>query len=199
VQLAILVRHGESDYSVRGAMNGDPRTTVALTERGRDEARALGELLADEAIDLCVTTEFGRTAETADLVLAGRDVPRLVLAELNEIRVGEFEGRLFPEYRGWASTHDPLAAPPGGGESRAETARRYVRGFRTLLARPEPTILVVTHGLPIRYILNAARGVAPTPVLDAVEHATAYRYPAAELERAVDLLDEWCAAPAWPT
>jgi broad specificity phosphatase PhoE len=196
---AILVRHGESVYSVRGAMNGDPRAAVALTERGREEARRLGELLAREPIDLCVTTEFSRTVETADLALSGRDVPRLVLAELNDIRVGDFEGRLLADYRGWAGSHDPLAVPPGGGESRAETARRYVRGFRALLERPERRILVVAHVLPIRYVLNAARGLPPTPILDAVEHAVPHRLSVDELRRAVDTLDAWCAAPAWAT
>ena len=76
---AILSRHGESEYSVRGAINGDPTVAVALTEEGREQARRLGELLGDEPIELCVTSEFQRVRETADLALAGRGVPRLVL------------------------------------------------------------------------------------------------------------------------
>ena len=35
----ILVRHAESEYSVRGLLNGDPRVAVALTDEGREQAR----------------------------------------------------------------------------------------------------------------------------------------------------------------
>jgi broad specificity phosphatase PhoE len=193
----VLARHGESEYSVRGAMNGDPGTAVRLTEAGRGQARRLGELLAGERIELCVTSEFGRTTETADLALAGRDVPRLVVPELNDVRVGDFEGGSLAEYRVWAGGHDPLTVAPGGGESRAETVHRYVRAWRLLLARPEERILVVAHGLPIRYVLNAARGDLPAPLLEPVEYAHAYRLSAAELEDAAARLDAWAAEPAW--
>lgn len=197
MERVILVRHGESEYSLRGAMNGDPRTAVRLTERGREQARRLGRVLAAEEIDLCATSEFGRARETADLALAGRDVPRLVLPGLNDIRVGGFEGALLSDYRVWAAAHDPLAEPPGGGESRAGCARRCVRAYGTLLGRPEATILVVAHGLPIRYVLNAALAVLPAPVLEQVDYAEPYRLTAAELSAAVARLESWCDAPSW--
>jgi probable phosphoglycerate mutase len=199
METALLARHGESEASLRGAMNGNPQTAVKLTELGREQARRLGEELAGEPIDLCVTSEFGRTHETADLALAGRDVPRLVLPELNDIRVGEFEGRLLTDYRRWAHAQTPLAIPPGGDESRADVVARYVQAYRTILARPERTVLVVAHGLPIRYVLNAARGVHPAPVLEQVELAHAYRLAREELEAAVARLEDWCRAPSWAT
>ena len=77
MELAILARHAESEFSVRGAMNGDPATACPLTDEGRDQAHRLGEALRDDRIDFAVVTEFARTVETADLALAGRDVPRL--------------------------------------------------------------------------------------------------------------------------
>src|SRR2546423_10025665 len=103
----ILARHGESEFSVRGAMNGDPATAVRLTEAGREQARRLGRLLADERIDLCGTSEFGRAAQTADLALAGRDVPRLVLAAPDGIPGGALEGRSLAAYRARAGAPDP--------------------------------------------------------------------------------------------
>src|SRR5919202_2472513 len=112
----ILARHGVSEYSLRGIVNGDPAVAVALTETGREQARRLGELLADEPIELCVTSEFVRVRETADLALAGRDVPRLVVPELNDVRYGEFEGRPFEDYLVWARAYPPTDACPGGGE-----------------------------------------------------------------------------------
>ena len=194
----ILARHAESEFSVRGAMNGDPSVAGGgLTERGREQARALGELLADDEIDLCVYTEFSRTRETAELALAGRDVPRIVVPELNDIRVGSFEGGLLTDYRRWAHSHDPTDECPGGGESRVEAAARFARGYRFLLARPERTIFAVAHGLPIRYLLSALVEQDPAAIVDPVQHAEPNRVSHAQLERAVARLERWCAAPAF--
>ena len=199
VDEVILARHGESELSVVGRTNGDPRRPCALTAAGRDEARLLGADLADEEIDLCAVSEFERAQETAAIVLAGREVPRLVLPELNDIRFGQFEGLRLTEYRAWAHSHGPEAHAPGGGDSRAETVRRYVRGYRILLARPEQTVLVVAHGLPVRYVLDALAGSDPAAAVAQVPYATPFRLDAAELATAVDRLEAWVANPSWIT
>jgi len=199
VDRVVLARHGESERSVEGLTNGDPHVAVALTDTGREEARRLGAELADDAIDLCVTSEFERARETADLALEGRDVPRLVLADLNDIRFGEFEGRPLTEYRAWAHAHGPEDICPGGGESRAETVARYVHGYRSLLARPEETILLVAHGLPVRYVLDALERRNPAARVAQVPYAEPFRLSAEELSAAVDLLETWVRSPAWTT
>jgi 2,3-bisphosphoglycerate-dependent phosphoglycerate mutase len=197
VRKAILARHAESEFSVRGAMNGDPGVACPLTDEGEAQARRLAEALRGEEIDLCVTTEFARTRETADLALDGRDVPRLVVADLNDIRVGDFEGGPLETYRAWARERSPIEVPPGGGESRAQAAERYARGFRAVLGRPEATVLVVTHSLPIRYLLLAAEGVTPRPFAEAVDYAAPHRMEREAFERALDHLERWAANPAW--
>ena len=197
METAILARHGESEFSVRGAMNGDPGIACPLTDGGEAQARRLAEGLRGTAIDLCVVTEFARTQDTADLALAGRDVPRLVVPELNDIRVGDFEGGPLETYRAWARERSPVEVPPGGGESRGAAAERYARGFRVVLERPEATVLVVAHSLPIRYLLLAAEGSTPGPYAEAVEYATAHRLGREELERSVGRLERWARTPAW--
>jgi 2,3-bisphosphoglycerate-dependent phosphoglycerate mutase len=198
VEEALLARHAESEFSVRGLTNGDPELEVALTEHGREQARLLGRRLTATEIDLCVTSEFQRAEETANLALQGRDVPRLVVPELNDIRFGEFEGCLLADYRAWARAHGPEDEVPGG-ESRAESVRRYVAGFRTIDDRPERTILVVAHSLPIRYVLNAAAGGLPQPAMQPVPYAEAFSVTTAELAQAVERLETWSLAPAWST
>lgn len=194
----VLARHGESERSVAGITNGDPAAHVVLTATGREEARRLGLQLADEPIDLCVTSEFARVQETAELALEGRDVPRLVLADLNDIRFGEFEGRPLVEYRAWAHSHGPKDVCPGG-ESRAQTVARYVRAYRTILARPETSVLVVAHGLPVRYVLEAIEGRNPAAAVAQVPYAEPFRLTADELREAVDRLEAWSASPVWTT
>ena len=196
METVILARHGESELSAAGLVSGDPAEPRGLTEIGREQARRLGERIADEPIDLCVTSEFVRVRQTADLALAGREVPRLVVGELNDVRFGEFEGRPFDDYRAWARERDPTEAPPGG-ESRAEVAARYVRGFRRVLERPERTILVVAHGLPLRYTLLALEDLDPTPIVEQVPLAEPYRLTRDELERATARLERWSRSPVW--
>ena len=135
--------------------------------------------------------------ETADIALAGRDVPRLVLPELNDVRFGRFEGGTLADYRAWAGENEPTVEAPGGGESRAATVARYVRAYRTILDRPERTILVVAHGLPIRYVLNALEEADPTPLVEQVAYAEPYTLSSRELELAVDRLERWSSAPIW--
>ena len=198
MQRVILARHGESEFSVRTAVNGDPRVAGGgLTPVGRDQARALGTLLQDDPIDVCATTEFVRTRQTADLALAGREVPRVVVPELNDIRVGSFEGRLLSDYRVWARAHGPAEDCPGGGESRVDAARRYAAGFRAVLARPEETVLVIAHALPIRYLLSAIIERDPTAIVEPVPYAEPYRFSAGQLDRAVTRLETWCRDPAF--
>jgi len=88
---------------------------------------------------------------------------------------------------------------PGGGDSRAQTVSRYVRAYRTILARPEETVLVVAHGLPVRYVLDALEGRSPAAAVAQVPYAEPFRLSAQELETAVGRLESWVRNPSWAT
>ncbi|HET7572358.1 MAG TPA: histidine phosphatase family protein [Gaiellaceae bacterium] len=196
----VLARHGESEYSARGLVNGDAGAdpAVALTARGEEEARALGAALATEPLDLCVVSPFPRTRRTAELALAGRDVPLLEEPRLADPRAGAFEGRHLDEYRAWAWATGSGEDAPGGGESRLACVNRYAEAYRDLLARPERTILAVVHALPIAYLVLALRGEPPRPRVDLrIEHAHPNAFAGEELERALAVLDAWRAEPTW--
>jgi broad specificity phosphatase PhoE len=192
-----MVRHGESEYSVDLRLNGELGANVGLTAQGEAEAQGLRTQLAGEEIDLCVTSAFARTLQTADLALAGRTVPRLVVAELGDPRYGPYEGATLEDYRAWADTARSDARPSDDGESRLEIVARYARAVRILLARPETAILVVTHSLPIAYMLATRNGELPRPRVPLVRHASVHRFSAEELERAAEALEAWAAAPTW--
>jgi probable phosphoglycerate mutase len=193
---AILARHGDSHFTSRGLVSGNPADPRGLTDLGREQARRLGGLLDGTVPELCVTSEFTRVRETADLALAGRDVPRLVLADLNDFRCGDFEGVPFEEYRAWAEAASPVEACPGG-ESRVDAARRYARAFRLIAERPEETVLVVAHGLPIRYALMARDEADPTAIVDQVPFAEPLPFSADELEQVAERLERWASSAAW--
>jgi broad specificity phosphatase PhoE len=197
MERALFVRHGESEFSVKALVNGDPRIRGPLTESGRQQARQLGERLSGEPIGLCIVTEFPRTVETADLVLDDRPVPRLVVPELNDPFYGAFEGGPLSEYRKWAATHGPEDVPPGGGESRLAIARRYLEGFRIVLARPESTVLVVCHSLSIAFALAGADGRAPRAKMPLITYAEPHVLYSSDLEEAIEHLEAWTRDPVY--
>lgn len=197
MERALFVRHGQSVFSVKELVNGDPSVACGLTEIGRQQAEQLGERLAGEPLGLCVVTEFPRTHETADLVLGDREVPRLVVPELNDPFYGQFEGGSLAEYRRWAATHGPLDVPPGHGESRVAIAKRYVRGFRRLLERAESTLLVVCHSLPIAFAVAGADGRGPRARMPMITYAEPHVLDEEQLERAASHLDEWTRDPVY--
>ena len=157
MRLFVLVRHGQSELNAAQRVNGDPSVRVGLTAQGEAEAGGLALQLAGIELDLCVHTRFGRTRATARIALEGRNVPIVVEPLLDDIDVGELEGRSIDDYRAWKSEHTRADAVPGG-ESLDDAARRYATAYEQLLARPERRVLVVCHEIPVRYAINAAAG-----------------------------------------
>jgi len=189
VRLFVIARHAESVLNLERRINGDPSVAVPLTEDGLAESRQLGIQVANVPLELCVHTRFGRTLDTARAALAGREMPFVVEPLLDDIDVGELEGRSIDDYRAWKRRHT-RSDPFPGGESLDDAARRYAGGFRRLLARDEQRILVVCHEIPLRYALNAAGGSDDLdgPV-HALRNATPYLFDEPALARAADQIE----------
>jgi broad specificity phosphatase PhoE len=161
MERVILARHAESVFNVRGVLNGDPSIPGGLTERGREQARRLGEALAGEAIDLCATTEFERTRETAEIALAGREVPRVIVAELNDPPAGDLELRPYEELVGWRERNGPDVAIPGLIRTERDYFKEAALGFRRLTERPERSVLAILHGYVITWITSIDGSSSP--------------------------------------
>ena len=153
MRLFVLSRHGESVLNTEDRVNGDPTVPAPLTKHGRERAALLGLQVRGLPLDACLHTRFGRTLETAQIALEGRDVPLVEEELLDDVRVGELEGWTVGEYRAWKSEHTRADRFPGG-ESLDDSARRYAKAYRRLLGRPYECVLVVCHEIPIRYALN---------------------------------------------
>ena len=131
----VLVRHGESESAAAGVVGGD----APLTEAGRAQARETARALADRPFDVCFMSPARRALETAALVLEGREVPRIVLADLADIDFGSFSGGSLQEYRAWIGAHDPAETSPGG-ESRVATLRRFCRALSRSARAPRDAL-----------------------------------------------------------
>jgi broad specificity phosphatase PhoE len=186
VGLYVFARHAESTLNIERRINGDPEVHVPLTEEGEAQAHRLGNEVANLRFDVCLHSRFGRTRETAEIALEGRDVPFAEQPLLDDIDIGELEGEDLDSYRAWKHSHARSVSFPGG-ESLDDAARRYVRAFRELLASGYERVLVVTHEIPIRYALNGASG---SDSLDGPAHeianAVPYLFEDESLARAAD-------------
>jgi broad specificity phosphatase PhoE len=188
VRVTLLSRHGRSVFNAAGVVNGDPALDRGLDAAGVAAAEALGGQLAGTAIELCVVSRFPRAQRTAELALRGRPVATVVDPDLDDIRVGDLEGRPLADYRAWKQGRS-RDEPFPGGESLNDAARRYADAFERLLERPELVVLVVCHEIPVRYAVNAAGGSddLDRPLHD-VPNATPYLFDGSGLGRAVGMI-----------
>jgi broad specificity phosphatase PhoE len=186
MRIFLAVRHGQSLFNVDKVVNGDPTLDRGLSEQGIEEAEQLAGQLAGLPLDLVAVSPFPRALQTANIALAGREVPHLVDDGLGDVRIGELEGKTLDEYRA-APAHSNRRERFPGGESLDEAAFRYAGAFERLLARDEPVTLIVCHEIPVRYVANAAAGSAElNGPLKFVANADPYLFDESSLRRAVE-------------
>ena len=153
---AILVRHGETEWSRDGRHTG--RTDVPLTDVGRAQAERLEDALGEwrtprvmasplsRALDTCRLAGFGDRAELSDALL--------------EWDYGEYEGLTTPQIRelrpGWDLWRDGCP----GGESAADVGAR-VDPLVSELKESEGDVVLFAHGHVLRVL--AARWVELPP------------------------------------
>jgi broad specificity phosphatase PhoE len=148
-----LVRHGETEWNRDQRIQG--HLDVGLSERGREQARRLAPLLADDLPPVVYTSDLRRARDTA-VILAGERAEMVPDARFREANLGVFQGltaaeleATYPEeYRAWRS-HSAVHRPPGG-ESLEDLSRRCSEGLREALRNAGPLVMVVAHGGPIR-------------------------------------------------
>jgi probable phosphoglycerate mutase len=194
-----FVRHGRTEYNAQLRLNGDPQVPVSLSAEGRAQIEALRPRIDALAVDLGVHTRFPRTRQTLDILLAGRDVPRAVCPDLDDVRLGRFEGAPVEEYRAFRRENGVAGRPPGGGESRLDVLARYARGFARLLEVRATAPLAVIHDIPIRFLANAVAGADPLdgPV-KAIPNASLTIVGEEDLRRGIAVMRERLAAQPVP-
>ena len=149
---AILIRHGETEWSVSGQHTG--LTDIPLTENGRNAARRLKPLAAKATFALVLTSPLGRARETCELVgLGGRAE---VEPDLTEWNYGEYEGltpqQIHATAPGWMLFRDGC---PGGERPEQVGARvdRVIARIRSI----DGDVALFAHGHVFRVF--AARWV----------------------------------------
>jgi len=197
VEKIFLARHAESEFSVRGLLNGDPRVPCGLTTLGEAQAIELGRTLASEPIEIAITSTFERCRLTARIALAKRDVRLIELETLGDIYDGSFDGGPIEDCLDWAHGAPAIERAPGNGESRVDVAHRLAAGLRDVIERQQRTALIISHQLPVAYVLKAVCGANPVARIEPIPYARAFELESRQLERAADVLEAWAEAPDW--
>jgi probable phosphoglycerate mutase len=153
---AVLVRHGETEWSRSGKHTG--RTDVPLTEHGRAQAQAVGEALRGRDFALVLTSPLERARETCRL--AGFDDQAQTRDELMEWDYGAYEGRTTPEVReerpGWTLWRDGVP----GGETIEQVAERVDRVIEEIRGTDGDAVLFA-HGHVLRVLTARWLGLEP--------------------------------------
>lgn len=85
-----IIRHGKTEWNEIHKLQG--RTDIPLNEEGRAMAREAADRYKDIHFDICFCSPLARARETAEILLAGRDVPITFDDRLIEMSFGIYEG-----------------------------------------------------------------------------------------------------------
>jgi broad specificity phosphatase PhoE len=157
-----LMRHGSVAYFTPDGKPVPPET-VPLTGRGREQARAAGELFAacDVKFDRVITSGLPRTVETAEHVLSALSYTpaRATHTRLQEIRGGRLadisEKDLLQSFTAASDGVVDESVKFLGGESIGELLDRVLPEIDAIRADSDlDTMLLVLHGAVNRAILS---------------------------------------------
>ena len=149
-----VIRHGETDWNRQHRFQG--QIDVPLNALGFEQARRMGQRLADETFDLIVVSDLLRTRQTAQALADAQCGGLAMQVEplWREQGFGLLEGLDVPTIRSqhaelWAQwqRHDADYALPQGGESNRVFYARVMQALQALLAaHAGASVALVTHG-----------------------------------------------------
>lgn len=153
----LLVRHGENDYVVEGRLAGRS-PGVHLNEKGRGQAQAVVERLADIPLAAIYSSPLERCRETAEPLAQARSLPVRTHPGLLEVDYGEWQGGKLKELGKtpeWQRVqHHPSRFRFPGGETLREMQNRLVDTVETIRADHSGEVVAVFgHSDPIKSVL----------------------------------------------
>jgi len=163
----LLCRHGQTGFNA--ALRFQGQLDEPLNDLGRRQAQLLAERLAAEPIDVAYTSDLCRAFETAEVALAGRDVPLHKDERLREIAFGRWEGMTFAEIKDKypddvaARERDRVHFAMAGGESLEQLGQR-IKGFlQEVLPQHEgQDIAMVAHGGTVNAVISTLLSIPLT-------------------------------------
>jgi broad specificity phosphatase PhoE len=132
---------------------------IPLDRTGIEQVKKLGKKLHEIPVHRVYCSDLRRAVQSAGLLFAGKTLR--IMPELREMSFGIFEGlrysqimKKYPEIaKGFME--NPFETVIPRGEHPRDFRRRVLRAFKKIVSRDKnKTSVIVTHGGPIRIILN---------------------------------------------
>lgn len=160
----ILIRHGESKWNAKGLWTG--WKDIPLSDKGKEEARKIGEAIRDLPFDVCFTSELTRAQQTLSIILEtlGRSSIQIIRDKaINERNYGDYTGKnkwdiqkelgeevFLKIRRSWDY-------PIPNGESLKQVSERAYPYFQEVILPyllEGKSVLLVAHGNSIRSLMK---------------------------------------------
>lgn len=165
--LVLVVRHGLT--AATGTALSGRTPGIPLDDRGRAQAAAVAERLAQVRLDAIISSPLDRCAQTAAAIAAQQSSAAEVATEerLIEVGYGDWTGQSLrklsrePLWRVVQAHPSAVTFPGPGGESLPDVQRRAVSAVRDWNARlgPEAVYLICSHADVIKAILADSLGL----------------------------------------
>jgi len=166
----ILIRHGETEWNSQKRMQGHSNSD--LSEVGRGQIQALGELMKNVSFDHIYSSDSLRTSQTAEAITQYSGHTLQFDQRIREKNLGVFEGLTSTEAKERHPEIYRLFKTAGAnyvideGESTQQLLERALEFIEEIrLRHPQERVVMVTHGGVVRVLMKHALGLsidAPT-------------------------------------
>ncbi len=160
----LFVRHGLTEFNTARRFMGF--SDVELSPAGRRQATSLRDALATETLDAVYSSDLKRTLQTAAITIGKRDLEIVACPELRECNYGGCEGLTFneigeqyPDVAAMCANFTPELEFPDGENFAGFQARTCDFLGRLEKHQPSETVLVVSHGGPLKVLLCRLLGI----------------------------------------
>ncbi len=162
-KLIYLLRHGDIGLGREKRYIG--QTDIPLSSKGEKQAHELKEIFSQVGLDNIYCSDLMRSHKTASIIASVHGKVPTVCAELRELNMGNWEGRLFSEVKSSQSKEFVLRGQdianyrPLQGESFADCSDRVIPWFESIVQNKERNVLCVAHAGVNRIILSHVLGI----------------------------------------
>lgn len=153
-----LVRHGKINVGTEKRYIGI--TDIHLNEEGILQALKLRKFFKKINIEKAYLSPLKRCIETTDIILENTNIKKIILSELMEINMGEWEGKTFSFIKSFLPEQFKRRGEnigdfvPKGGESFKDLEKRVIPIFESIVNNTDGNIIIVAHAGVNRIILK---------------------------------------------
>ena len=161
----ILIRHGETEWNSQKRMQGHSNSN--LSEVGRGQIQALGELMKNVSFDHIYSSDSLRARQTAEAITQYSGHTLQFDQRIREKNLGVFEGLTSTEAKERHPEVYRLFKTAGAnyvideGESTQQLLERALEFSEEIrLRHPQERVVMVTHGGVVRVLMKYALGLS---------------------------------------